>query len=426
MSKYLKYPSYKDSGVEWLGDIPERWVSKKLKYNLALQINKITITHQQVIALENITGWSGELIATGSKYQGDDVEFKNNDVLFGKLRPYLAKVHKCNNSGIAFGDILVYRPTKQVDSKFSFYTMISESFIDIVDGSTYGSKMPRASVDFVSNMFMVTPPLQEQQTIANYLDIATLKIDTLIKKQIKLIELLKEKRQALISTAVTRGLDKTVAMKDSGVEWLGEIPEGWSLPKLSLLSSIIGDGLHGTPIYVESSAFNFINGNNLVDGKIQFKVSTKYVSEQEYLKYKKPLNLTTLLLSINGTIGSMAFYNNESVMLGKSSAYINCINTLLRKYLYYFLQSSQNKQYFDLELTGTTIYNLSLETIRKTPIPLPSLKEQAVISNYLDDKTSKIDTLIIKSTKAIDLLKEKRTALISSAVTGKIDVREAS
>jgi len=121
----------------------------------------------------------------------------------------------------------------------------------------------------------------------------------------------------------------------------------------------------------------------------------------------------------------MAFYNNENIMLGKSSAYINCTDKLLRKYLYYFLQSSSNKQYFNLNLTGTTIFNLSLETIRNTPIALPPLKEQKNIAQYLDQKTNQIDTLISKSTQAIELLKERRTALISAVVTGKVDVRDA-
>jgi len=209
--------------------------------------------------------------------------------------------------------------------------------------------------------------------------------------------------------------------KKSGVEWLGDVPEGWSLPKLSLLTSHIGDGLHGTPKYIEKSIFYFINGNNLINGEIKFKETTKYISEEEYIRHKKPLNLKTLLLSINGTIGNMAFYNNENIMLGKSSAYINCTDKLLRKYLYYFLKSSSINQYFSLNLTGTTILNLSLETIRNTIIAFPPLKEQKQISTYLDQKTQKIDTLIKKQQTLIKLLKEKRQALISHAVTKGLD-----
>lgn len=197
----------KNSGVEWLGEIPEHWEIKKLKHNLYLQNTKQTIENHQVIALENIESWSGKYIETSSEYAGEDVTFKKGDVLFGKLRPYLAKVFKCNFNGIAFGDLLVFRPNKNNVDSYAFYYMISELFIDIVDGSTYGAKMPRASVDFIKNMFMTTPALEEQEQIANYLDDKTSKIDSLIEKSNKSIELLKEKRTALISSAVTGKID---------------------------------------------------------------------------------------------------------------------------------------------------------------------------------------------------------------------------
>ncbi len=197
----------KDSGVEWLGEVPGHWGVKKLKYNLVLQVNKVSIDKQQVIALENIAGWSGKFIETDSEYKGNDVTFEKNDILFGKLRPYLAKVYKTTNTGVAFGDILVYRPNKDTVSQFAFYSVISEAFINIVDGSTYGSKMPRASVEFVSNMPISIPPKLEQQSIADYLDNKTSKIDTLIEKANQGIALLKERRIALISAAVTGKID---------------------------------------------------------------------------------------------------------------------------------------------------------------------------------------------------------------------------
>ncbi|MDP0589949.1 MAG: restriction endonuclease subunit S [Candidatus Endonucleobacter bathymodioli] len=196
-----------DSGVEWLGEIPEGWEVKKLKYALSLQTEKVSIQKQKVIALENIESWSGKLVDTESNYQGEDVAFQKGDILFGKLRPYLAKVYQCQDDGVAFGDILVYRPNKNTVPQFAFYSMLSESFIDIVDGSTFGSKMPRASVEFVSNMPISIPVKEEQKAIATYLDDKTQKIDTLIAKATKSIELLKEKRTALISAVVTGKVD---------------------------------------------------------------------------------------------------------------------------------------------------------------------------------------------------------------------------
>lgn len=197
----------KDSGVEWLGVIPEHWEVKKLKFVLQLLNKKEKIINQIVVALENIESWSGKYIESDSSYQGDDVAFCIGDILFGKLRPYLAKVFLCSFDGIAFGDLLAYKPIKDYASKYAFYSLISEDFIKIVDSSTYGTKMPRASSEFLSEMRLTVPPLKEQQQIANYLDEKTSKIDILIEKSNKSIELLKEKRTALISAAVTGKID---------------------------------------------------------------------------------------------------------------------------------------------------------------------------------------------------------------------------
>ena len=179
------------------------WQIKKVKFNLTLQNKKITIDKQEVIALENIESKSGKYIKTESSYKGEDVAFQKGDILFGKLRPYLAKVFECKNEGVAFGDLLVFRPNREMDSTFVFYSMLSDKFIAIVDSSTYGTKMPRASVDFINEMRMSTPPLKEQKAIAHYLDQKTNQIDTLITKSTKAIELLKERRTALISAVVT-------------------------------------------------------------------------------------------------------------------------------------------------------------------------------------------------------------------------------
>jgi type I restriction enzyme S subunit len=270
------------------------------------------------------------------------------------------------------------------------------------------------------------PSLEEQTAIANFLDRETRRIDALVEEKNRFIELLKEKRQALISHAVTKGLGPAVKMKDSGVEWLGKVPEHWKVIKLSHLTMKIGDGLHGTPYYVEDSEFHFINGNNLVNGYISIAESTKCVNREEFEKHKVDLNNSTLLMSINVTIGNVAFYQGELVMLGKSAAYINCSNQLLRHFLYFLLQSSSINSYFDLQVSGTTIFNLSLESIRNTPVALPTTQEQIEIVDFLGHETAKIDALITESQNSIALLKEHRTALISSAVTGKIDVREAA
>lgn len=161
-----------------------------------------------------------------------------------------------------------------------------------------------------------------------------------------------------------------------------DIPSDWEVVNLDEITEKIGDGLHGTPEYVNSSEYFFINGNNLKEGIIQINNDTKCISEEEYKKHKKDLKYKSILLSINGTIGSLAYYRNEKIILGKSAAYINCKDENT-DYLYYYLQSESVICFFEGELTGSTIRNLSLKSIRETPIPLPPLPEQRAIAHIL-------------------------------------------
>lgn len=205
--------------------------------------------------------------------------------------------------------------------------------------------------------------------------------------------------------------------KDLGVEWLGRGPVSWELAKLKYKTTRVGDGLHSTPKYGEETGFYFVNGNNLVNGEIALTSSAKEVPEDEYLKHLVKLDHKSVLLSINGTIGNVARYNSEPIILGKSAAYINCSCDLLPEFLMYYLQSGEIQRYFDLEVTGTTISNLSLNSIKQLQVCMPNESEQAQIANFLDHETAKIDTLIEKKQQLIKLLKEKRQAVISHAVT---------
>jgi len=226
--KLERYEKYKDSGIKWIGEIPEHWEMRKFKFCLDLKNHKKEIENENVIALENIESWTGKLLPSESKYTGEGFFFEKDDILFGKLRPYLAKVHKSKNEGIAFGDILVFTTkNKLINSAYSFYLMASKSFISIVDSSTYGTKMPRVSPEYIMGLKIPLPSKEEQIQIADFLDKKTAQIDKAITLKELLIERLKERRQILINDAVTKGLDKTVKMKDSGIEWIGEIPEHW-------------------------------------------------------------------------------------------------------------------------------------------------------------------------------------------------------
>lgn len=196
----------KDSGIEWLGEVPEHWVVRKLKYGLRLLSDK-SGERENTVGLENIEGWSGKFIETDSEFEGDGIKFNKGDILFGKLRPYLAKVYLAEFSGEAVGDFHVMRPQSDVIGRFAQYQMLNRDFISIVDGSTFGAKMPRASWEFVGSMLVTIPPLAEQEKIAKYLDEQTKTIELLINKARQSIDLAKEHRTALISAAVTGKID---------------------------------------------------------------------------------------------------------------------------------------------------------------------------------------------------------------------------
>jgi len=254
------------------------------------------------------------------------------------------------------------------------------------------------------------PPLEEQKKIADILSTVDKKI-AFVEENINATE---ELKKGLMQKLLTEGIGHT-EFKDSE---LGRLPESWEIDKLENLTTKIGDGLHGTPKYVEQSDYYFINGNNLNGESIEINKNTKCVNEEEYIKNKKILDNTTILLSINGTVGSLAYYNNENVMLGKSVAYMNVNSKILKQFLFYLLKSSKILEYFILELTGTTIKNLSLKTIRNTRIPLPQLEEQKQIAEILLIVDKKLESLKEKKQS----FEELKKGLMQKLLTGEVRV----
>jgi len=197
---------------------------------------------------------------------------------------------------------------------------------------------------------------------------------------------------------------------------VGVIPADWDAKRLSDLTDAIGDGIHTTPEYVMSSDFFFINGNNLNGNAIEITETTKCVSQAEFVKLQKQLDDSSILMSINGTIGNLAYYRNESVVLGKSAAYINVAQQTAREFVYYCLQSSATRRYFGYELTGTTIGNLSLKSLRNTPIPVPRDKmEQRAIAAALSD----VDSLLSALDKLIAKKRDIKQGAMQELLTGK-------
>lgn len=264
-----------------------------------------------------------------------------------------------------------------------------------------GSKVYGISKGNLEKFKIIIPPLPEQQKIAKILSTW----DKAIALQQKLISNKKENKKAIIKKLLT------VEVRFKGFN------KEWQKKKLSEITLKIGDGLHGTPKYVDKSEYFFINGNNLKNNIIEVENSTKCLSMQEYIKYKKDLTTYCLLLSINGTIGNISFYNNEKIVLGKSVAYINC-NADIINYLFYYMQSFKVKTFFKNELTGSTIKNLSLKSIRETPILFPCQQEQQKIANFLSGLDKEINAL----QNELIALRRQKQGLMQQLLNGEVRV----
>lgn len=431
------YPEYKDSGVEWLGELPQHWRVGCLKHALIELISGGTPESSNSaywadgdgvpwVAISDMT--KGLVInVTAKTITEDGLRSKGLKVipaggLLYSIYASIGKVAVLGLNAVTNQAILGLVVNDTVaDQQFVRWWLVSlEGWVKAVSSSNTQDNL---NAEKVRNLPLAFPPLAEQTKIARFLDHEAARIDALIEVQQRLIELLKEKRQAMISHAITKGLDPTVPMKDSGVEWLGEVPAHWDVSRLKYHSTRIGDGLHSTPEYDDAGDYFFINGNNLAGGAITISPTTRQVNRQEFLKHRVLLDSSTVLISINGTIGNLALYSGEPVILGKSAAYINCTESLSPSFCLYLFSSEQIKRFFESQLTGTTIYNLSLRTIAETPTPLPSIDEQNSIVEFLNRNVDGFDELIDNAMKLAQLLEERRSALISAAVTGKIDVR---
>jgi type I restriction enzyme S subunit len=438
-----KYDNYKDSGIEWIGEIPEHWGKSRIKYTCKIigrigfrgyTVADIVSKGNGAIALspsniknQKLNFYDNTYVSWEKFEESPEIKIIENDVIVVKTGSTIGKIALIGKTDEAMTlnpQLVVFKNIK-IDNRLLYYITTSSFFQKYFVINSAGGSTPAISQEKINNFELVCPnSILEQTAIANYLDQKTTQIDILISKKQQFITLLQEERIAVINQAVTKGLDPKVKMKDSGIEWLGEIPEHWEVTRLGFLSSKIGDGLHGTPNYVDISEFKFINGNNIGDGQISIYEHTKCVSEEEYFSNKKELNKNSILMSINGTIGNLGFYKGEKVMLGKSVAYINIIDSNALNFTYKYLESESCKTYIDNQLSGSTIKNLSLYSINKIPIPFPSFDEQKKIVDYITIKTNEINILITKTQQEIELLKEYKTALISEVVTGKVDVRD--
>lgn len=410
-----KYKEYKDSGVQWLGEIPSHWKVVRGKYLLRIQTSSSKRNNK--IGLENIECFTGKYISTITSFEGDGVDFDEGDIVYGKLRPYLCKVWLAEFAGNAVGDFLVYKVSEEYDKRYAKYIMLSHSFTDVCNASTYGAKMPRVSHLFIQSLLMPVPVLVEQRSIVSYLDTKCSLLDTLLSNKEKQISLLQEMKQRVIADAVTRGVNPNIKFKATNIPWLPEIPEHWKIkPIRSLLREVTEKSETGEEELLSLSQYTGISYKK--DAK-----NTGMFDAESTIGYKKVYPgqfVMNIMLAWNG---SYAVSGLQGII---SPAYcvFDFVSDCDKLYYHYLLRLGIYSGAFKTASRGIIDSRLRLYPNRFYPFPIicPPIDEQKAIVSYITERTSKIDTLIEKLTKEIECVKEYKQRLISDVVTGQVKV----
>lgn len=431
------YPRYKESGVDWLGNVPSHWECKRLKVVAPIRVSKLDVKPDDLpyVGLEHVESWTGRLLLESQPEAVDSVVgvFRAGDVLFGKLRPYLAKAASPGFDGVCTSEILALRPTSAVSQRYVMYSLLDGQHIRYLDSLTFGTKMPRLSPDQVGSSFVPLPPETEQHAIAEFLDRETARIDGLVAKKELLIELLREQRSALITNAVTKGLVPDVAMKESGVQWLGKIPAHWEGLALSRVTLSRCDGPFGSGLKSEhysGSGVRVIRLQNI--GWTEFLDADQAYLDETYARQLGDHGVVADDLLIAG-LGDEGHPVGRACVapdyIGPAMVKADCFRfrldrqRVLPRFAAYQLSATASAAAGSLS-TGATRARMNLTTTAGRKIALPPLGEQRAIVDALDREGARYRALVASIRDAIARLQELRTALISAAVTGKIDVRE--
>ena len=441
-----KYSEYLDSELMWVREYPAHWSLTKVKYEAyvkarvgwhGLKTDDFTDVGPYLVTgsdfKSSVISWKDCYHCDLERYEQDPyIQLQNGDLLLtkdgtiGKIA--LVQGLKDDEKATLNSGVFVVRPLRNsFITEFYFWLLESSVFKKFVDYHKTGSTIVHLYQGTFVEFSYASPPLDEQAQIANFLDHETAQIDTLIEKQQTLIQLLREKRQAVISHAVTKGLNPDAPMKDSGVEWLGEVPEHWTIIQLKHACELLKDGTHLPPPRVDVG-IPLLSVRNVVNGKFIFRGDDSQISERDYNQLSKsfiPQTGDVLLAIVGGTLGKAAVVENmKKFHIQRSLAIFRTNKMKVHNYFLNFLFNSQSFQSLLWENAGFSAQpGIYLGTLSNFLIPMPSAREQIEITNFLNDKVYAFDELIKKAEQAIQLMQERRTALISAAVTGKIDVR---
>jgi len=438
--RYRPYPAYKDSGVEWLGEIPAHWDLKPVKHLTAFATGWTPPTgREDLYGGEHLWANIGDLgpkvlyttettISDAAIREARMRITRSGSLLFSfKLSVgtvSLAGADMYTNEAIAS-----FAPSDRIDTGFLYWAapvLVPHNAQDNIYGA------PLLNRERIANASLVSPPLPEQRAIAAFLDRETARIDALVAKEERLIELLQEKRTALITRAVTKGLDPNVPMKDSGVEWLGEIPAHWKVCALRHVT--LGgtrNGLYksreyyqpeGTPMIQMGEAFASPVVDRCANDRLNLTPAERSMwalEEGDLLFARRSLVFGgSGKCSIVGELPELHVFESSLIRVRPNR------NQIRPQFLFQFLQSAASRAQILAATKCVTISGVDSQQIKALDVLVPPSPEQQSIGHFIEAQGTQLDSLIRKIREAIDRLKELRTALISAAVTGKIDVRE--
>ena len=448
-SKYKPYPRYKDSEIKWIGEIPVDWKINKVKYLVDKSVyypigdgdhGQITPDMYQnkgvpYIRVQNLS-WNGEILFKGMVYISEEINLANKksilkpqDLLIAKTGATIGKIGfmpkniNLANTTSSVGKITI---NKKIHSPcFWNYYFQSDIFQNQIFISAYQkSAQPGFNIEDLVDFIVTIPSLKEQFIIANFLDKKTAEIDEFIEKDKKLIGLLKEKRTALINHTVTKGLNPNANMKDSGVEWIGEIPEGWEVYKLKYKIIINKKKLEDdiNPSYV----INYLDISNVDSSGNILDIEEQIFEDAPSRARRIPRSGDTILSTVRTYLKAIAYLENipSNLIVSTGFAVLEPIKSINSKYLFYSISSEVFIQNVIAYSKGVAYPAINPPELGQIPIIMPPLPEQTTIVNFLNKVTAKIDKTIQKIEQKIKFLEEYKKSLIHHAVTGKIDVRE--
>lgn len=443
--KYQAYPEYKDSGVEWLGEIPSHWDAWKWKHTLsegmlyganeaALDDNRDNPRYIRITDMNSDGSLRGDSFKSLPGHIAESYLLNDGDVLVARTGATVGKsfLYKDEFGPCCFAGYLIRARVNDqtVEPQFVYWYLQSDQYWKYISGSQIQATIQNVSAEKYGEMYLSIPSLvNERLSIIHFLNHETAKIDTLIEKQQQLIKLLKEKRQAVISHAVTKGLNPDVPMRDSGVEWLEEVPGHWSVTRFKHLVVDSAAGPYGaslTKSMYTTSGIRVYGQQQVIPD--DFSIGDYYISEDKFSEMKRyEVFPNDVLISVMGTVGKVAIVP-EDIEQGIINPRLVKYKVKEDKILPHFVKASilsdvsQSQLLFAAQ--GSTMDGLNMQILGALPIPHPSsLDEQAEILNEVKRQNLKFDNLLNKAQITVQLLTERRTALISAAVTGKIDVR---